>query len=120
MRIYLDDNFADLSLAATLRKVGHTVFRPADLGMGGATDCKHLERAVIQDLVVLTKDRGDFEELHDLIVACGGQHPGMLIVRFENNARRDMKTRHIVAGIRRLERPALPVRSQRIVLNQWR
>ena len=104
MRIHLDDNFADRALAGALRKVGHTVFRPADLGMIGASDAKHLERAIREDLVMVTKDRDDFQELHDLVVTCGGQHPGIIVVRYENDSRRDMRTRHIIKAIGKLEK----------------
>ena len=120
MRIHLDDNFADRALAGALRKAGHTVFRPADLGIVGASDAKHLERAIREDLVVLTKDRDDFRELHDLVLACGGQHPGIIVVRYENDSRRDMRRGQIVNAIGKLERSGVPLRNARIILNSWR
>ncbi len=120
MRIYLDDNFADWGLAGGLRKAGHTVFRPADFRMVAASDAKHLERAIREDLVLLTKDRDDFQELHELVLTCGGQHPGIVVVRYENDAKRDMKTRHVVKAIGKLELSGLPLRSEWIILNQWR
>jgi len=120
MRIYLDDNFADRGLAAILRRAGHVVFRPADYGIVGASDARHLEKAIREGLVSLTKDRDDFQELHDLVIASGGRHPGMLIARFDNDAKRDMRSRHIVAAIRKLENSGLTLASQRIILNQWR
>jgi hypothetical protein len=63
MRIYLDDNFADHAMAGALRKAGHEVFRPVDFGLGGASDARHLERAVRESLILLTKDWNDFLEL---------------------------------------------------------
>jgi predicted nuclease of predicted toxin-antitoxin system len=120
MRIYLDDNFADRALAATLRKSGHQVSRPADFGLLGASDARHLERAIRENLVLLTKDRDDFQELHDLVLTSGGQHPGMPIVRYENDAKRDMRRGHVIAALGKLERAGTPLQSERTILNQWR
>src|SRR5262245_10694114 len=109
MMVYLDDNFADQALAGSLRKAGHTVFRPADFGLTGASDARHLERAIREGLVVLTKDRDDFHELHQLVLTSGGCHPGMVVVRYENDATRDMRRGHIVKAIDKLERSGLPL-----------
>lgn len=120
MRIYLDDNFNDRSLAGALRNGGHTVFGPADFGLAGASDAKHLERALLAGLVLLTKDHDDFHDLHDLVGASGGHHSGLVVVRYENDAKRDMKVKHIVAAINKLDRAGLLLADQLVVLNQWR
>jgi predicted nuclease of predicted toxin-antitoxin system len=120
MNLYQDDNIADRSLAAALRRAGHTVSRPADFGLAGASDPRHFERAIRENLVLLTKDNDDFQDLHNLVLASGGRHPGLVVVRLENDARRDMKTKHIVAALRRLEQAGIPLGNQWVVLNQWR
>lgn len=120
MNLYLDDNRADRRLAALLRRDGHTVVVPADVGLSGASDARHLDYAVRNLLVVLTADRDDFRELHDLVVNSGGSHPGILLVRFGNDPKKNMRPRHIVAAVAKLERSGLPLRDQIIVLNQWR
>jgi predicted nuclease of predicted toxin-antitoxin system len=120
MNLYLDDNSADPVLVAILRRAGHTVAVPADVGLSGASDARHLDSAVRADRVVLTADRDDFRELHDLVVNAGGSHPGILLVRYDNDPRKDMKPGHIVRALAKLERSGLPLRDQVIVLNQWR
>jgi len=120
MNLYLDDNRTDPRLAALLLRAGHTVVRPADVGLGGAPDARHLRHAIRNGLILLTADRIDFRDLHDLVVDSGGTHPGILLVRFDSDLKRDMKPRHIVAAIGRLERSGLDCTNQVVILNQWR
>ena len=120
MKIYLDDNFADRTLAEKLRRAGHTVFRPADFGIRGASDARHLRQAIEEHLVTLTKDRQDFHELHQLVLVSGGHHPGVIVVRYANDAKRDMKAKHIVAALGRLESSGLPLADEYVILNHWR
>lgn len=120
MNVYLDDNRADKRLAEMLRKAGHTVVCPADVRKVGASDARHLEYAIQGDLVVLTEDRDDFHDLHDLVLTSGGRHPGIMVVCYENNPKRDMKPIHIVAAIGKLERSGISLVNQIVVLNQWR
>jgi hypothetical protein len=54
------------------------------------------------------------------VLTAGGGHPGILIVRFDNNPTRDMKSKDIVTAIGKLERSGTPLADQMIVLNQWR
>src|SRR4051794_3326075 len=100
MRIYLDDNLASRLLATLLQKAGHEVVRPADVGLGGRSDPVHLEHAIADGLVMLTRDRDDFRELHQLILTANGSHPGLLVVRYDNDPTRDMKPKDIVTAIR--------------------
>jgi predicted nuclease of predicted toxin-antitoxin system len=120
MKIYLDDNLTDRTLAALLTKAGRMVVQPAAAGLAGASDPRRPEYAIRQGLTVLTSDCDDFRELHQLVLTAGGSHPGILVVRFENNPARDMKPKHIVAAIGKLIRSGSPVTNQFIVLNQWR
>jgi len=86
----------------------------------GASDARHLEYAIRQGLTGLTSDLRDFRELHQLVLTAGGSHPGILVVRYDNDPKRDMKPKHIVAAIAKLARSGAPVVNQFIVLNQWR
>ncbi len=90
MNLYLDDNRSGDELAALLVKAGHQVVRPAEVSLAGASDARHLEYAIRTNLAVLTADRIDFWELHDLILTAAGSHHGILVVRFDNDAKRDM------------------------------
>lgn len=120
MLIYLDDNFVDRALESTLLKTGHSAFRPANFGLSGASDTRHLEHAIRQGLAVLTKDRDDYHELHQLVLTCGGRHPGIIVVRYENDTTRDMRTGHIVKAVGKLERSGMSLINEWVILNQWR
>jgi predicted nuclease of predicted toxin-antitoxin system len=120
MRLYLDDNILDKRLASLLQKAGHQVLLSNQMGMAGRSDPRHLELTIQQNLVLLTCDHDDFVDLHELIRASGGTHSGILTVRFDNDPKRDMKPRAIVAAIRKLETSGIPIANQLHVLNQWR
>jgi predicted nuclease of predicted toxin-antitoxin system len=120
MKIYLDDNLDDLTLATLLLKAGHVVVRPADAGLVGATDTRHLTHAVRQGLVLLTADRDDFRDLHNLVLAVTGSHPGILVVRYDNDVKRDMRPKDIVTAVGKLERSGLVLANVLVILNQWR
>ena len=49
----------------------------------GVSDPRHFMHAVQKHLLVLTKNHDDFEDLHLLVQATGGKHPGLLIVRLD-------------------------------------
>ena len=120
MNLYLDDNLSGRTLAAMLARAGHQVVRPADVGLTSATDILHLDHAIRAGLVLLTSDRRDFRDLHRLIGSASGKHSGILIVRYDNDPKKDMKPQHIVRALRRLEQSGTDLTSQLIVLNHWR
>jgi len=120
MRLYLDDNLASPLLGRLLRNAGHDVQLPADVGMAGKADAIHFAHAVREDRACLSQDYGDFENLHDLVVAVRGHHPGIVIVRHENDPKRDLTAGGIVRAIGNLVAAGVPVADQYIVLNQWR
>ena len=76
--------------------------------------------AIAQALPVLTRDSKDFQDLHDLIMAAGGHHPGMLVVRFDNDPRHNLTDRGIGSAINKLESSGIPIPDRIHVLNQWR
>jgi predicted nuclease of predicted toxin-antitoxin system len=120
MKIYLDDNFTNLTLAKLLLKAGHVVVRPADAGLAGASDAWHFEYAIRQGLVILTADSKDFRALHQLVQTCGGGHPGILLIRFDNDPTRDMNAKQIVSALGKLQRSGLALDNDIQVLNHWR
>ena len=120
MNLYLDDNIDDILLATLLTRAGHTVVRPADANLSGAPDPRHLEYAVRQSRVLMTRDHEDFQDLHELILTANGIHPGILVVRYDNDSTRDMKPKDIVTAIRKLEQTGLNPTNQFIILNHWR
>jgi predicted nuclease of predicted toxin-antitoxin system len=120
MRLYLDDDSAHRLLVRLLRQAGHDVELPADVGMVGEEDPVHLTHAIGEDRVLLSKNHDDFRNLHNLILAAQGHHPGILIVRRDNDPSRDLKPPRIVRAIRNLEAAGVPIRDEFHVLNQWR
>jgi predicted nuclease of predicted toxin-antitoxin system len=119
MNIYLDDNRADRRVAGLLGKAGHGVILPANVGLAGVSDARHLEHAIRNDAVVLTADREDFWELHQLVLTSGGAHPGIMVVRYDNDPKRDMKPKHVVTAVGKLVRSGMSTANQVVVLNQW-
>jgi Domain of unknown function (DUF5615) len=120
MRLYLDDDSAEALLVALLRQAGHDVQIPADVVMVGQPDAVHLTHAVLEDRVLLSRNHDDFENLHDLIMQVQGHHPGLLMVRRDNDPRRDLKPAGIVRAIRKLLAAAVPIRDHFHILNHWR
>jgi hypothetical protein len=120
MRIYLDDDSASRQLSQMLRKAGHDVSTPADLGTSGAPDPAHLTRAIRDGRVFLTRNARDFTLLHDLVRASGGGHPGILLLHFDNDPTRDLTPRGVATAIARLEASGVPIPNELHVLNHWR
>lgn len=83
-------------------------------------DTLHLERAIRDGLIALTAGSQDFWELHSLVLTCGGNHPGILVVRYDNDRKRDMQPKHIVKAVGKLERSGVPIANEVTVLNHWR
>jgi hypothetical protein len=120
MRLYLDDDTASPLLARLLGKAAHDVQLPADAGMAGAPDPVHLTRAIADQRILTTKNHDDFWILHNLIKEAHGRHPGLFVVRQDNDPTRDLTPKGIVSAIRKLESAGVPVENEFIVLNHWR
>ena len=120
MRLYLDDDTSAPLLAKLLRNAGHDIQMPSDIGMGGAPDPVHLTRAIKDGRVCITKNHDDFWILHNLIKQARGYHPGILVVRQDNDPTRDLTPKGIVSAIRKLEAAGVPIQNEFIVLNHWR
>ena len=120
MKLYVDDDSAKGALVARLKKEGHHVVVPSDAALGGAADPRHLLHAVENDLVLLTRNHDDLQDLHLLVQATHGLHPGILAIRSDNDPSRDMKDSEIVRAIRNLEQSGVPIANEFHILNQWR
>src|SRR5438132_1269449 len=93
MKLYLDDDTASALLARLLRQAGHDVVIPADAGMVGIDDTVHFTYAVHSGRTILSRNHDDFRKLHNLIREVGGRDPGIMIVRRDNDPRRDLTDR---------------------------
>jgi predicted nuclease of predicted toxin-antitoxin system len=120
MKIYLDDNTTDPRLASELRKRGHEVAEPSDASLAGASDARHFLHAIEQGLAILTRDAEDFRNLHRIVVAAAGRHPGILVVRFDNDPGKDLKPGGMAAAVDRIEASGLSLINQLFILNHWR
>lgn len=120
MNLYLDDDSVSRPLTAQLKKHGHQVTLPGQVGMSGKEDPIHLLFAIQRNFVLLTKNTKDFEQLHDLVIGSGGKHPGVLLVKSEQDRRKGMSPGAIVMAINKLEKSGAPVENEATVLNQWR
>jgi len=120
MRLYLDDDSASHLLTRLLQKAGHDVQIPADVGLDGREDPVHLAHAIKEDRVLLSHNYRDFELLHLLILQAQGHHPGIFVVRQDNDPRRDLTARGIVRAIQKLLAAAVPMRDEYVILNHWR
>jgi predicted nuclease of predicted toxin-antitoxin system len=103
VKLYLDDDAAEGLLAKLLRKAGHDVALPSEIGMAGAPDSAHLARAIRDGRICVTKNYDDYWLLHALIMQAKGTHPGIAVIRQDNDPTRDLTPKGIVAAIRKLE-----------------
>lgn len=120
MRFLIDENLCKPPLASRLRAQGHDSILAGDVGLLSVADPRVLTWAINQGLPVLTRDAEDFEELHDLIVAARGHHPGVLTVRFDADPRNNLSDRQIGVAITKLESAGVSIPDHIHVLNHWR
>jgi len=120
MNLYLDDDTVDKLLIRLLRRAGHDVLTPSEVGLSGKHDPVHLAHAIERDRVFMTMNYEDFEELHDLIMTAEGHHPGILIVRKDNDRRRDLTPSGIVQALANLKATGVELCDGVYVLNHWR
>jgi hypothetical protein len=120
MKLYLDDDSASGLMIQTLRRARHDVLTTAAAGLVGAPDPVHFRRAIREGRRLLSRNYDDFERLHFLIMEAQGHHPGVLLVRRDNDPRRNMKPHNVVRALRNLEAAGVPIGDECIKLNQWR
>jgi hypothetical protein len=119
MLLYMDDDAIEGVLVALLRKAGHDVVIPTDFGLSGADDPVHLTQAIRAGRPLVSHNYEDYWLLHLLIEAAGGRHPGILIVRKDND-KRDLKPGGIVRALSKFIDSGNPIANQYVVLNQYR
>ena len=120
MRLYLDDDTASALLVRLLSQSGHDVQTPRNAGMSGADDPIHMTHAIREGRVMLSGNHADFAALHDLILQAGGHHPAIIVIRFDNDARRDITPAGVVEALRNLQTADVPLADSFYVLNHWR
>ena len=120
MKLYVDENLWGPVLRDHLRNATHVATGPDEAGLLGADDPDHLIHAIRTEAAFVTKDHDDFVKLHTLIMVAGGGHPGLLIVREDNDPARDMTPRGIARAVSKLEAAGVPLANEIHILNRWR
>ncbi|WP_169980219.1 DUF5615 family PIN-like protein [Tautonia rosea] len=120
MIILVDENMGSRRLATRLTAAGHDVLLAAEAGLRSVSDARLLAWAVTEGRLVLTRDHEDFADLHDLVLAVGGSHPGILVVRFDNDPRNNLTDAGITSAMTKLESSGVMIPNQIHVLNHWR
>jgi len=120
MRFLVDENMSYPRLASRRRAQGHSPVLAGDVGLLSVSDPRVLIWAIAQAVPVLTRDSEDFKDLHDLLMADGGHHPGIRLVRFDSDPRHNLSDRGIATAISKLESSGVPIPDSLHVLNQWR
>ena len=120
MKLYLDDDMAAPLLARLLRNAGHDVRLPSDFGLVGAEDAVHFRHAALDGRTILTGNHDDYRDLHRLVVELTGHHLGVLVVRKDNNPKRDLTYPGVVRALSKLLNANAPTADQLIILNHWR
>src|SRR5437868_10175371 len=100
-------------LVQLLRAAGHRVVTPLEAGTSGEPDEVHLQFAASQGLVLLSKNPGDFAQLHE----ASSEHSGILVIYQDNDPDRDMTYADIVRAIGNLERAGITLAKSFQVLN---
>ena len=119
MRLYIDDDSIARVLVRMLRTSGYDVEVPADAGLSGAEDPIHLTHAVRQQRVCPTGNHHDFRILHELILEAAGHHPGILVIRKDNDPKRDLSPRGVVQALGNLAASGMALTNQLQILNHW-
>jgi predicted nuclease of predicted toxin-antitoxin system len=120
MRVLIDENTSSSRLAARMRSAGHDIVLATDIGLVSVHDARVMVWAVRENRSLLTRDHEDFAALHDLVMAVGGHHPGIVVVRFDNDPRHNLTERGIVTSLGNLDLSGVVTANQIHVLNHWR
>lgn len=120
LSLYLDDCADDDTLAALLRRAGHRVHTPRAAGTSGISDGEHLEYATHHGSTLLTKDPGDFADLHNQWQAMSRAHSGILLIYEEKEVSKNMSRAQIVVAIDNLVASGVSIANEVHILNHWR
>ena len=120
MKLYLDDDSAAPLLVHLMEPAGHDVQVPTDVGLSWEDDAVHFRHAVAQGRAIISGNYRDFLNLHHLVMQVQGHHPGILVVRRDNDPKRDLGPAGIVRALRNLLAAKVSILDQYIILNHWR
>jgi predicted nuclease of predicted toxin-antitoxin system len=119
MKLYLDEDTAWSQLVQALHRAGHDTQTTIQSGLAGEWDPVQMMYAIQEDRCILTRNYCDFQDLHNLLASAHGHHSGVVVIRRDDDTRRNMSPRDIVRALANFETAGLPMTDQYIVLNQW-
>src|SRR4051794_620379 len=120
MQFYLDDCAYSKQLVGLLQHAGYRVYTPRSEGTVGVDDAVHLAYAAAHGYILITKNPGDFELLHEDWQRQGKEHSGILLIYQDNVCGKDMRPDDIVRAVVRLLTSGLPLANELHTLNHWR
>jgi hypothetical protein len=88
--------------------------------LAGEHDVIQFMHVIRTGRALLTHNHDDFKRLHELVLLVGGHHPGILVVRRDNDPRRDLRPRGIVQSIQNLSVSLVSIPDQLHMVNHWR
>lgn len=115
LKLLIDEDSQAKLLVIFLKRAGHDVLTPNEVGLGGFSDDVVLDYARSQGRLVLTHNCDDFEALHEV----NPNHPGILVIYRDANRAKNMSFKEIVKAIANLEAANIPLANQFIALNHW-
>lgn len=76
-------------------------------------------RAIAEVRVLMPRNYDDFLQLHNLVMMAQGHHPGILVLRQDNDRRWRMAPHEVVRALRNLEAAGYLVVDKYTILNAW-
>jgi predicted nuclease of predicted toxin-antitoxin system len=115
LKLLIDEDSQAKLLVLFLKRAGHDVLTPNEVGLGGFSDDVVLDYGRSQNRLILTHNCDDFELLHEV----NPNHPGIMVIYRDANRATNMDYKAIVRAISNLEAANVPLANQFISLNQW-
>ncbi len=115
LRLLLDEDSQAKRLVTVLEEAGHEVVTINEVGLAGSSDDIVLDYARGKNMILLTQNCDDFEELHYI----NSNHPGILAVYSNADRSKNMSFKMIVKAIANIEAAYIPLDNQFVSLNHW-
>lgn len=115
LRLLIDEDSQRKRLLAALRSAGFDVRTVNEDNLAGSPDAVVLAEAHQQDRAVLTRNAGDFANLHD----SAAEHSGIIVIYQDHDRSKNMRPADIANALKNLEQSGLDIRGQLIPLNHW-
>jgi len=120
MTCYLDDDLDSRHLIKLGAVHGQSFISPRTIGVAGQHDATHLLFASLHGYPILSRNAGDYQALHALVVGLGGHHSGVIGIFDERDFRKNMRPDEIVRALITLESARVDLADQFVALNHYR